>query len=151
MKSQDQFYRKKDYKSNIDKQKIIDLKNQKRLIEIFDRYGYPNKKIIGGYNIDNDNVDITVMLLHTNDSIRREYFMPKVLEYIKHGEASPELYANLHDQLLLYNGEDQYYGSYENKVDIPTNELNKRRRKIGMPNYGYQKWRLNTIYPDQEY
>lgn len=148
MKCQDQFYRKNDYKLNIDRQTDIDLKNQKRLIEIFNKCGFPSKNIIGGYDIDNDNIDITVMLLHTKDSIRRKYFMPKVLEYIKHGEASPELYANLYDQLLLYNGDEQYYGSYENKAEITINELNKRRRKIGLPNYGYQKWRISKLYPN---
>jgi hypothetical protein len=147
MKSEDQFYRKNDYESNIDKQTVIDLKNQKRIMEIFDNYGFPNQKKTGVYNIDKSDTDTTVILLHTKDSVRKQYFMPKIYEYVKLGEASPELYANLYDQFLLYNGKEQYYGSYENKVEIPINELNKRRKKIGLPSYGYEEWRSRKLYP----
>ena len=115
-------------------------------MEIFHTHGFPNHKIIGGYDIDNSNADITVILLHTKDTVRKEYFMPKVLEYIKKGEASPELYANLYDQFLLYNGQEQYYGSYENKVEISINELNKRRKEIKRkysPIIIYVKWKIS--------
>jgi hypothetical protein len=125
------------------------LKNQSRIIEIFNDFGFPNEKLIGNFTIDKINADISVILLHTKDSIRKAYFMPKILEYIKKGEASPELYANLHDQLLLYNGDSQYYGSYENEIKISIKEVNNRRKKIGLPNYGYLKWRLSKLFQNQ--
>lgn len=149
MKINDQFYRKKNYKDNLESQTKIDLKNQSRIIEIFNDFGFPNEKLIGNFTIDKINADISVILLHTKDSIRKAYFMPKILEYIKKGEASPELYANLHDQLLLYNGDSQYYGSYENEIKISIKEVNNRRKKIGLPNYGYLKWRLSKLFQNQ--
>lgn len=150
MKFQDQFYRKNGYKENMDKQHKIDSINQKLVVEIFNKYGFPNEKIIGNFSFDNTFTEILAILLHTKDKIRQEYFMPKVLEYIKCGKAQPFYYANLQDQLLLYNDKPQYYGSYQNKVDIPVNELNARRKTIGLANYGYEKWRNKKLYPDEK-
>jgi hypothetical protein len=151
MIEQDQFYRKKDYQENIDKQEEIDAKNAKRYIEIFNQYGYPSARVIGDYSIDKRMISEDAILLHTNDEERINYFLPKILEFIKKGEARPMIYANMYDQFYLYNGEKQYYGSYTNKVDIPITEINRRRKTIGLPNYGYEKWRFKKLYPNEEF
>ncbi|CAM4045162.1 hypothetical protein FLJU110815_13945 [Flavobacterium jumunjinense] len=151
MIEQDQLYRKKNYQANIDKQEEIDAKNAKRYIEIFNQYGYPSARVIGDFSIDKRIINEDIILLHTNNEERVNYFLPKILEYIKKGEAKPFTYANMYDQYNLYNGGEQYYGSYTNKVDIPITELNRRRRTIGLPNYGYEKWRFKKMFPDEEY
>lgn len=151
MIEQDQLYRKKDYQANIDKQDEIDEINAKRYIEIFNQFGYPSARVIGDYSIDKRIINEGIILLHTNNEERINYFLPKILEYIKKGEAYPMLYANMYDQYYLYNGGEQYYGSYTNKVDIPITELNRRRKTIGLPNYGYEKWRFKKMFPDEEY
>lgn len=151
MKISDQLYRGKRYSENMKKQDSIDQINQNRLREIFERVGFPNQSLIGNFMVDKSFVDVIGILLHTKDDQRVNLFMPKVLEYVKKGEAPPNAYAYMKDQLNLYNGEEQYYGSYDNKTDIPINELNRRRRTIGLPNYGYEKWRFKQLYPDEEY
>lgn len=151
MIEQDQLYRKKDYQANIDKQDEIDEINAKRYIEIFNQYGYPSARVIGDYSIDKRIINEGIILLHTNNEERINYFLPKILEYVKKGEAKPFTYANMYDQYYLYNGGQQYYGSYTNKVDIPIAELNRRRKTIGLPNYGYEKWRFKKMFPDEEY
>src|SRR5690606_3752431 len=44
--------------------------NDLRLVEIFEEFGYPNEQVIGNYGIDFTYADPTILLLHTDDSIR---------------------------------------------------------------------------------
>ena len=153
MCSQDQLYRDKNYKLNILKQNKIDSINWIKTKNILEKIGYPNENRIGNFMIDKSNVSIEIILLHTNDYDRVNYFMPKILEFMKKGQAPPNAYASMYDQLQLYNGKEQYYGSYNSKniMTIDMKELNKRRKTIGLPSYGYEKWRLKKLYPDEEY
>lgn len=151
MSKQDQMYRNKDYRTNISKQNRIDSINSRKLVKIFNDFGYPNERVIGGFSIDSAFVDLTGLLLHTKDAERVDYFMPKILGFIKEGKARPIEYAYMKDQFHLYHGEDQYYGSYSNETKIPLGDLNRRRKSIGLPNYGYEKWRLRQLYPNEEY
>ena len=151
MISQDQYYRNNNYQANIDKQNRIDSINSKKCINIFKQYGYPNDKIIGDFSIDKRVINFSTILLHTKDKERIDYFSPKVLEFIKKGQALPKVYANMYDQYLLYNGSEQYFGSYSNPTDVPIQELNIRRQNIGMPKYKYDEWRFKQLYPNEEY
>src|SRR5699024_2353707 len=63
--------------------------NDKRLVEIFEEFGYPNEQIVGNYGIDFTSADPTILLLHTSDSIRINYFIPKVKEFVKNGQCPP--------------------------------------------------------------
>jgi tetratricopeptide (TPR) repeat protein len=63
--------------------------NDLRLLEIFEKFGYPNEQVIGNFGIDFTNADPTILLLHTDDSIRINYFIPKVKEFIKKGKCPP--------------------------------------------------------------
>lgn len=149
MKKDDQRYRGVNFQQNIDKQRAIDVSHAVNLKAIFENRGYPGKKIIGNSTVDNSHfVDITTMLLHTNDEERLSYFMPKVKEFVKSGAATPEVYAVMYDQYMLYNGKEQFYGTYENELQISKSEVNKHRREIGLPNYRYEKWRSKMKYPE---
>ncbi len=145
LKEIDQWVRK----NNFSQQKMdsIDLIHEKELKKIFNQFGYPSHHLVGKNSISN-NVSIKTLLLHTDDSIRINYFMPKVLSYIKEGKASPYIYGVMKDQYLLYNDQEQYYGTYTTRkpISVPIKELNNRRESIGLPNYGYDKWRMMMIY-----
>ncbi|MBC8757134.1 hypothetical protein H2O64_20865 [Kordia sp. YSTF-M3] len=54
------------------------------------------------------------------------------------------------DQLLIYAGKEQYYGTYSNAKPMNTTikEINERRRSIGLYNLGYEDWRNSILYPD---
>lgn len=145
MSIKDQSYRQSDF----EKQNKIDSINSIKISHIFKNFGYPNEFVIGNSSVDHTYIGIEAILLHTADNDRINYFMPKVFEFIKKGKASPKMYANLKDQMELYHDKEQYYGSYENKTSISVNELNKRRKEIGLPNYGYEKWRLKKLYLNQ--
>ncbi|MHA7060238.1 hypothetical protein ACWGOQ_0023655 [Aquimarina sp. M1] len=149
MKIKDQLYRGRNYVGeNITKQDSIDDVNTKKLITIFEKYGYPNSGIIGtSSNPNKNNPSIRVMLLHTDDSIRESYFMPKILSFVKKGKCNPFTYGAVYDQLLLYNKEEQKYWTYETKKNITnTKKVNEFRESIGLPQYGYETWRFNRLY-----
>ncbi|SDB56180.1 hypothetical protein SAMN03097699_2151 [Flavobacteriaceae bacterium MAR_2010_188] len=112
MTADDQKYRGNNYQENIDKQDAIDEKNTQRIIEIFDQFGYPTEFLIGGYGIDDSPANILGILLHTSDSIRINYFVPKLKKFVRNGECPPMVLGNIIDQYHLYNGEPQIYGTY---------------------------------------
>ncbi len=151
MKKADQLYRKNrnKFQKNIHKQDSIDEVNTKRLIQIFEQYGYPNHTLVGSYDLKtNSNPDIRALLLHTKDSIRLNYFLPKILEYIKKGKCDPIVYASIYDQYLLYNNKKSRYGSITTKEPELTfkTTINSNRQEVGLPKYGYEAWRRNILY-----
>lgn len=138
MKSADQMYRGKNYHENISKQDSIDNLHEKRLIEIFESIGYPTSKIVGPQTMDYP-VDVELLLLHTDDSIRMNYFVPKIKEFVKDGTASPRTLGTMIDQYYLYNGEPQIYGTYgaqgggyANMID-DLKKVDSNRISIGLP------------------
>lgn len=111
MRKADQLYRNENYQENISKQDSIDKLHEKRLIEIFETIGYPTDKIVGPHTRDYP-VSVGLFLLHTDDSIRMNYFVPKVKEFVKNGTASPVTLGSIIDQYHLYNGDPQINGTY---------------------------------------
>lgn len=133
----DQLYRNGQYIQ--DKQDSIDNINTKRLIEIFEQFGYPNDQVIGHYSIDHVQTDIITMLLHTADSIRMGYFVPKLTEYVKAGTCSAKTLGQVIDQFYLYNDQPQTNGTYEAQNSKYANmiadrdQVDKNRISIGLP------------------
>jgi len=113
--------------------------NTKRLIEIFEKKDYPGIAMVGPYNIDSTSADITIMLMHTHDSIRVNYFMPKLKEYIKEGICPPKTLGEVIDNLHFFNNEPQIMGTYKNRNGeyydmIPDlKQVDKNRTSIGLP------------------
>lgn len=139
MKIEDQKYRNDNYQENINKQEKIDEYNTNRIIEIFNEFGYPNETVIGSYSVNQTHVYISTMLLHTSDSIRINYFVPKIKEFVKNGTASPSALGTMIDQYYLYNGEPQIYGTYwaqgggyANMID-DLKKVDSNRISIGLP------------------
>lgn len=133
----DQYYRYPVYDEK--KQDSIDRINEKSLIAIFDTLGYPNEKIIGTANIDGNHIDIATILLHTDDSIRISYFIPKLTHFVRNGECPPQVLGSLIDQLALYNGLPQTHGTYKTRTSryakmIENRQIiNSNRISIGLP------------------
>lgn len=139
MKKEDQKYRNESYQENIDKQEVIDEKNTQRIIEIFNEFGYPNESVIGSISVDRTPVNITAMLLHTSDSMRMNYFVPKLKEFVKNGTCPPEVLGSVIDQYYLYNGEPQINGTYKKRSGEYSNmisdlkKVDSNRISIGLP------------------
>ena len=113
--------------------------NDNRLFEIFEQFGYPNEQNVGNYGIDQISADPTILLLHTDDSIRINYFIPKVKEFVKNGKCQPNTLGSIYDNLELFNKEPQTHGTYKNRnggyanmiSDLP--KVNANRKEIGLP------------------
>lgn len=149
MKTLDQKYRGR--KANIEDEKIkqiqFDSINSVNLIKIFDEIGYPNIKKLGlDSNIKQSNLDITVILLHTRFNDREEYFLPKILDYIKMGECNPEVYGYMYDQMMIYTDRPQKYGTYQGESLKSKDSLTFYRNDIGLPPNTYMKWRMKKLY-----
>jgi tetratricopeptide (TPR) repeat protein len=139
MKIEDQKYRNDNFKVNINNQVEIDTYNTNRIIEIFNEFGYPDETVIGSYAVDQAPVHISGMLLHTSDSIRMNYFVPKLTEFVKRGTCSPSTLGNIIDQYYLYNDQAQVYGTYHargggyaNMIDN-LKKVDSNRISIGLP------------------
>ncbi|MDC6388061.1 tetratricopeptide repeat protein [Maribacter sp. PR1] len=113
--------------------------NDKRLVQIIDEYGYPNEQIIGPYNLDQINSDPTILLLHTDDSIRINYFIPRIKKFIEKGKCSPYTLGTVLDNLELFNGKPQTHGTYLQNGGGHANmisdiqKVNANRKNIGLP------------------
>lgn len=156
MRTADQLYRSQGSDADWAKQDSIDKLHEERLIEIFETVGYPTDKMVGPHTMDYK-VDIGLFLLHTDDSIRMNYFVPKVKEFVKNGTAPPRSLGTMIDQYHLYNGEPQIYGTYGaqgggyadmiddlNKVDsnrvsigLPLLELKEKKDSLNRVKYGF--------------
>ncbi|CAM1358638.1 conserved hypothetical protein [Tenacibaculum litopenaei] len=143
MLEQDQYYRSNE--DNPDKMKQTDLENEKILKSLFDKEIYPDELVVGNYHIDNSFYGIETLLLHTNDSSRTTYFLPKIKKFVARGVCSPYTYALLVDQMYIYRGENQIYGTYSGsnlrKEDFAKYNKNRRALDIGLPSIQYDVWR----------
>lgn len=140
MRFADQMYRGRNNNANWTKQDSIDKLHEKRLIEIFESIGYPTAAIVGPHTIDYP-VDLQILLLHTKDSIRLNYFVPKVKEFVQNGTAPPNVLGTMIDQYYLYNDKPQIYGTYSlqndrsgyaNMID-DLKKVDSSRISIGLP------------------
>lgn len=113
--------------------------NELRLVEIFEEFGYPNEQVVGPYNIDRISADPQILLLHTDDSIRINYFIPKIKEFISIGTCPPNALGTLYDNLEIFNNNPQTHGTYKKQngeySDMISSiiEVNKNRIDIGLP------------------
>ncbi|WP_034259680.1 hypothetical protein [Aequorivita capsosiphonis] len=112
MRYADQGVRSKGSEADWTKVDSIDKLHEKRLIELFENQGFPNDDMVGPPSLDGRQIDIGPLLLHTADSIRLNYFVPKVREFVRKGKASPHYIGIMIDQYYLYNKEPQIYGTY---------------------------------------
>jgi len=148
MTGKDQFYRTEYNGEDLYKKRHeVDSINQQKLKNIFDKGIYPSEQIIGGFSIDNKDTNILFMLLHTRDSVRLKYFLPKIKEFIRKGECVPIVYGYMVDQYHLYNKRSQVYGTY-NIYDVKEEEIpliNQARKKMGLPSFEYEIWKRNEI------
>lgn len=152
MKTQDQKYRAS---ADADKywpaQNAIDSINALKLIDIFESVGYPNIRKIGHQSVDGYfQLDIGAMLLHTADSIRTSYFIPKLRAFVEQGQCSPYDLAEVIDQYHLFNDNYQIYGTLFDQNGNITNlkypqNVDSLRLTIGLPTLRMEEVRDSLV------
>lgn len=133
----------------------VDAKNRNRLKEIFNEFGFPNRKLIGKDAM----YGIFLIIQHSDgDKEWQKSQLKNIKTAVKNGDMDGQSYAYLFDRIRFNNGEKQLYGTQFSNVD-PINKivelaatedlknLDKRRREIGlMPIAMYKKFTLKNLY-----
>lgn len=123
----------------------IDLEVEKFLIDIFSRNIFPNEHIIGNHSIDKyPALSIDVLLLHTRDSLRLNYFIPRINSFVQEGKCLPSIYCKMVDQYQLYNDKEQIYGTF-NFTQLNPKEYDSVRKDAGLPSLEYLQWKYKRI------
>lgn len=118
----------------------IDSINENRFKEIFKTYGYPTQNLIGNWSLDQKNADVLLFAFHFKDI---EYFKPLFFDFVKNGQAEPELYAGLIDSHDRNRGIFTYR-IYSNLTDEQIEDLpnlDKRRVSVGL-----RPWKMELEY-----
>jgi len=137
--------------------KSIDDPNTKRITQIFDQIGFPNKAKVGKEGLE---AYMTLLQHAPTDELRVRSLKP-IIKAFKNKEIPPMAYANFVDRLRLHQGKKQLYGSGFELTDDklvmnPTEDvknLEKRRARIGLPPMAeYVKgleevYHLKAVYP----
>ena len=119
---------------------VVDERNRNRLKEIFDKNGFPTRKLVGKDAM----YGIFLMIQHSDgDKEWQKSQFANIERAVKKGDMDGQSYAYLYDRIKVNNGEKQLYGTQFAKVD-PINKtvelaetedienLDKRRMEIGM-------------------
>jgi hypothetical protein len=128
----------------------IDKPNTVRLNEIYNQYGFPTAETVG-----KDGVEAFLLILqHAPDETLRQKLLKPITQAFKRKEIKPMDYANYVDRLLVHQNKPQIYGSNFDMKDgklvmsktRKLKNLNKRRRKIGLPTIEEYAAKLKEIY-----
>jgi len=132
----------------------VDRRNRKRLKEIINEVGFPNKKMVGKDAMDG----IFFIIQHSDgDKEWQKSQLPKIESAVKNGDMESQDYAYLYDRIKINSGEKQLYGTQFLNVDpvLKTFELadtedidnlDKRRMEIGMmPIEMYKRFMLKYL------
>ncbi|MEC4047826.1 hypothetical protein OX284_000165 [Flavobacterium sp. SUN046] len=132
---------------------IVDEKNRVELNQIFKKFGFPKKSLIGSNNAydvpDGGSLYLNIFFMHQSDSVRSKY-LPIVLDGVKKGYCEPLIYAIVYDRDLILKGEKQYYGTYtcdEDKIcplQNPT-KIDSIRKSIGLPHIKFYPWKVKQF------
>lgn len=117
----------------------IDLENEKKLMYIFNKYGYPNYDLIGNSMLrgKREQIMIDAIIIHMADQDNNFFFKDKLLEFVKKGTCPPLVYALFIDRERLDNGQEQLYCSYGNGGEFckeQKSKININRKNIGLYN-----------------
>ncbi len=124
--------------------RIVDSINNEKLKKIVnDCDCYPNYSLnlVGNYDVDEYNPDISFLVMHINAE-DAEYWKPILLDLIRRGRSPAGLYGYLSDSILRSNGVFDY-GIYQNIGKEKINDyenLDKRRIAVGLPTLAYQNF-----------
>lgn len=141
----DQYYRKEyTEEDKWDKIRASNALIEKELYALFEKGIYPNSRVVGDSFLDDINPDIETLLLHTSDSIRLNYFLPKIKEFVLAGKCNPYIYITMLDQYEIYNEKPQLYGTF-NLSKIPVSKYayytdNRNKLDIGLPSVEFDIW-----------
>lgn len=128
------------------KMHATDAKNKKLIQEIFKKYGYPNRQLIGQLGLyDDEPVSFFILFMHQDYKFKKRY-LPALYKMMKQGNINPEEYALIVDRTYLEKNSSVYGIIQQKQIDFPIN-INKNRKAIGLNGFNYEQWRDSLINP----
>ncbi|MBD3842020.1 MAG: hypothetical protein IE909_09085 [Campylobacterales bacterium] len=119
--------------SPIDEDKLakVRLLNNRQLIDIIKKYGFPTKSQVDDLR---KVANISVMLKHLTPEEKLEV-RPILYEELKKGKVAPWIYGSMLDKETRNNLDTEfpYYGTYSNMKPTDTTACNDARESIGLP------------------
>jgi hypothetical protein len=101
-------YKKTEYDNNTAEQSRLDNKNQLQLAQIFDKYGYPGRLIVGDRFMDY----ACLILEHGGNLDFQEKYFPVVLEAVKNNQVNKGAVRMLVDRIHWKKTGKQIFGSH---------------------------------------
>ncbi len=89
-----------------------DAKNEKRIEEIIEKYGYPGKKLVG----TPENETAWLIIQHSSPKMIEKY-LPLIREANRNGDVDMQALALMEDRNLMYQGKEQIYGSQASSIN----------------------------------
>lgn len=140
MVAKDQYHRIMLQEQGIDRDSLFTLINKTdsindiKLQKIIETHGYPDERVIGGYNIDQQHINPGILLFHFDDY---DYYTETLKRLIDEGKAPPQSLGNFVDsyQRRIKAQKRYIYGIYDNVGEdriIDYDQLDKRRVSIGL-------------------
>jgi len=137
LKENDQKYRKKNDILPL-AQKKLDSINLSIVMDLYDKYGYLNRKLVG---IEYE--AYMFYIIQHSDLETMERFLPIIHKEIAEGKLDRKVYPLLHDRINMLNGLPQEFGTqgsysekrqkYELYKMIGKDKVNINRKKYGLP------------------
>lgn len=132
----DQYYRKK-YENLPKAQKKIDSLNLIVVFDLYEKYGYLNRRIVGP-----EYESHMFYIIQHSDLATMEKFLPIIHNEIKFGRLGTTLYPLLHDRINMLKGKPQEFGTqsamnekkgeFELYRTIEMDKVNFNRNKYGL-------------------
>lgn len=138
---------------SLEEMDIVDEKNRIDLNQIFKKFGFPKKSLIGSNNAydvpDGGSIYLNIFFMHQSDSVRAKY-LPILLDGVKKGYCEPEIYAIVYDRDLILKGQKQYYGTYTCDGDevCPLKnpqKIDSIRKTVGLPHIKFNQWKVSQF------
>jgi hypothetical protein len=121
----------------------IDNLSYQKLLYIFETKGFPLSSSNKFTPLQQNEIygKLIVLVIHQYDSAKMAYLKSTLMQYIRQGDCPPEFLAVLVDRSLLGTGNEIYGIYYDTPPDkiFDFENIDNRRREIGMPEYELEK------------
>lgn len=122
----------------LEKLRLIDAKNTKRLKEIIEQHAWVNENLVGKSGVS----AAFLIVQHSSDLKFQEAMLPHLKRSFLNGEGvSGQEFALLQDRVLVHQNKLQLYGTQLNILDgelvfdpiFDEEHVDKRRAEVGLP------------------
>lgn len=140
-------------KSILERMRVINTSNTKRVRVIVSQYGWPGPELVG-----RDGTEAAFLLVQHADLTFQKEMLPLVEKAYKRGELSGQSYALLLDRVLVGDGKPQIYGTQAKRFEEwkgrepvlepiqDESNVDKRRAEVGLPPLSEYREMLIQLY-----